>query len=297
MKKNLRIFYLLHIIRNENHLGRNPGLEELIRKLQERFPDEKTGFSERTIKRDFEQIRNNLHINISYRNGGYCANEDDFENSVIGGTIEAFEIFSAVNLQTGMPDFVIAESRKSSGVEHFHFLVKSILKKEYVGFYYEKYDSGEKNFYEIAPYALKESRHRWYVVGVIKEEKELKSFGLDRISELAKGNGKFKAEFDLGAIKQHFADSFAMFTNGKTENVVLKFDKRDGNYIKSFPIHPSQVTLAEDKNSVTFSLQIKITPDFMMELMSRAWSLEVLEPYSLREELYRIFKDAVGRNG
>lgn len=240
----MRIFYLLHIIRNENHLGRNPGLEELIRKLQERFPDEKTGFSERTIKRDFEQIRNNLHINISYRNGGYCANEDDFENSVIAGTIEAFEIFSAVNLQTGMPDFVIAESRKSSGVEHFHFLVKSILKKEQVSFYYEKYDSGEKTFYEIAPYALKESRHRWYVVGIKKGEIILQSFGLDRISELAKGNGRFKPEFNLDTVKQHFADSFAMFTNGKTENVVLKFDKRDGNYIKSFPIHPSQKTVA-----------------------------------------------------
>lgn len=297
MKKFMRIFYLITLIRHENHLGRNPNLNFLIEKLKERFPEDEAGFSERTMSRDIETIRKELHLNVFYENKGYLLDETDLTSSIIGDTVEAFELFSSVNLQAGMPDFVLAESRKSRGVEHFHYLVKSILTRNYIKFYYQKYDSHTKQLYEIAPYALKESRHRWYVVGVKKGEAELRSFGLDRISELAKSDGRFKQQYNLAEIKQHFADSFAMFTDGETENVVLKFDKRDGNYIQSFPIHPSQKTLAEDENSVTFSLQLKITLDFMMELMSRAWSLEVLEPLSLRKEIQAIFKSAAGRNG
>lgn len=299
MNKILRIFYLLHLIRSENGKNVYPSKKFLIQKLSERFPDDSSGKSARTFERDLEDIRNELFIDIKYnrKHLGYKLDDETYSGSILANTIEAFEVFSSVNLRTGMPDFVIAENRKSNGIEHFHFLVKSILNQDFVRFYYQKFDSEEKKFYEIAPYALKESRHRWYVVGVKKGEKDLQSFGLDRILNLSRTDGKFKPEFSLKEIEQHFSDSFAMFTDGEVEKVVLKFDKRDGNYIKSFPIHHSQQILSEDENSVTLSLKVRITLDFMMELMSRAWSVEVLEPISLRENLREIFKSAVERNG
>lgn len=297
MKKYLRIFFLLQTIRIENQRGILPSSEFLINKLKERFVDDHNGFSYRTLLRDFQTIRREIKINIYFQNGGFIVDESDFDQSIITGTIEAFEIFSSVNLQSGMPDFVVGEKRKSSGLEHFYFLVKSIISKTYIKFNYQKYDSDEQKFYEIAPYALKESRHRWYVIGVKKGENELRSFGLDRIFNLAQIDGNFKPKFNIEEINAHFANSFAMFTDGEVENVVLKFDKRDGNYIKSFPIHDSQKILSEDEKSVTLSLQIRITLDFMMELMSRAWSVEVLEPISLRQKLAGIFREAAGRNG
>lgn len=296
MKKYLRIFYLLQLLRNENRRGKNPSIEFIIRKLEERFVEEKTGFSERTIKRDIAIIRNVFHIEVRYESGGYFIDEESVENSIITDTVEAFEIFSSVNLQTGMPDFVLAENRKPTGNEHFHFLVKAILANSEISFIYRKYFPEEESQIFIAPYALKESRNRWYLIGVKRGENELKAFGLDRISFPATEERKFKPKFSIEEVKAHFTDSFAMFTDAEVEKVILKFDKRDGNYIKSFPIHPSQ-TVTEDENSVTVTLQIRITLDFMMELMSRAWSLEVIEPLSLREKLAGIFKNAAGRNG
>src|SRR5690606_2097117 len=196
MKKTLRIFYLLHLIRSENEKNRYPAKESLIQKLSERFPDDSSGKSERTFERDLSIIKNDffIHINYDRKHFGYKLDDESYSGSILANTIEAFEVFSSVNLRTGMPDFVIAENRKSNGIEHFHFLVKSILNRDFVRFYYQKFDSEEKKFYEIAPYALKESRHRWYVVGVKKGEKDLRSFGLDRISVLDKTDGKFKPE-------------------------------------------------------------------------------------------------------
>lgn len=296
MEKVIRKFYLLQIIRSENRKGLRPSISFIISKLEDRFVDSKTAISERTIKRDIKEIRDELHIPIRYIGHGYEIAEDEYENSIVSNTVEAFEIFSSVNLQTGMPDFVLAENRKPTGNEHFHFLVKAILANSEISFIYRKYFPEEESQIFVAPYALKESRNRWYLIGVKRGENELKAFGLDRISFPAREDLKFKPKFSVEEVKAHFADSFAMFTDAEVEKVILKFDKRDGNYIKSFPIHLSQ-TVTEDKNSVTVTLQIRITLDFMMELMSRAWSLEVIEPLSLREKLAGIFKDAVGRNG
>ena len=67
------------------------------------------------------------------------------------------------------------------------------------------------------------------------------------------------------------------------------------NYINSFPIHHSQV-IENIENGVRVTLKLKTTPDFIMEIMSRAWSLKVIKPVSLQLEITEILKDALLRN-
>ena len=77
---------------------------------------------------------------------------------------------------------------------------------------------------------------------------------------------------------------------------MLSFDNRDGNYIETMPIHHSQ-KLRREKDRTIVELFIHITLDFIMELMSRSWSLEVIEPELLRHQVRAIFKEAAKRNG
>ena len=92
-----------------------------------------------------------------------------------------------------------------------------------------------------------------------------------------------------------YEHSFAMFTNGPVEEVILSYDTRDGNYVEAMPIHSSQkITRKGDRVIVT--LNIMITLDFIMELMSRSWSVEVIAPLSLRHKLNEIYKEAMKRN-
>ena len=68
------------------------------------------------------------------------------------------------------------------------------------------------------------------------------------------------------------------------------------HYITSKPIHSSQTPPQFEGERVYFELFIEITEDFKMELMSRCWSLEVIKPISLRQEMYRLFSEASQRN-
>lgn len=306
MSKSSQINRQIIIIRkliSETEKGNYISKSTLIEYLEKALVDSETSnTSIPTIDRDIKAIKEVFNIPIMHSNkdpkGYYIENDFNLSDSPqIQCVLESFEILSSLNNYGGMPDFVIPEKRKSAGTEHFSFISSAISKQKHITFNYFKYDTNSSSIYTISPFALKESKNRWYVIGFEKEEKQLKAFGLDRIADVYFPETTFKDKTDSKVIIDYYSDCFAMFTSDeKPEKIVLSFDSRDSNYIKSFPIHHSQKLIQETENGAKFELHIQITLDFIMELMSRAWSVEVIEPLSLRKELNHYFVEASKRN-
>lgn len=297
-----RQLLLIRKIKHENKKGRYPTFEELInyviKELSNRNLDE-IGISEITFKRDLKQIRKYFNIPIDYNKKEKGYNIDDFSDkeSIIETVLESFEILSSIGSDGGMPEYVIPEKRKSSGTEHFSYLLSYIKKNETVSFDYFKYDTETTTNPHINPIALKESQRRWYLIGVIEGETKIRAFGLDRISKLESTGKKFLKTTTIPEIIKKYEDCFAMFSSEEEpQKIVLSYDKRDGNYIKSFPIHHSQKIEKEEENRLTFSFFLKIELDFFMEILSRTWSVEVIEPLSLRKQLYDVLSAAKARS-
>lgn len=305
MSKNSQINRQILIIRKlisetgkQNYISK----PELIEYLESTLVDyEKINLSNSTIDRDIKNIKEFFNIPVTYskKHNGYCI-DNDFsisDSPQIQTILESFEILSSLNKYGGMPDFVIPEKRKSAGTEHFTFISTSIRDQKNISFQYFKYDTNSKSEYTISPFALKESKNRWYVIGFKNDQKQLKAFGLDRISNIFSLNTTYKEKVKVEDIINYYMDCFAMFSaQEKPEKIVLWLDYRDSNYIKSFPIHHSQKIVKETEHGTQFELYIKITLDFLMELMSRAWSVEVIEPLALRAKLNVYFEDAFRRN-
>lgn len=305
MSKNSQINRQIVIIRkliSETEKHNFISKTEIVEYLEKTLVDyEKINLSNSTIDRDIRNIKEFFNIPLLYSkiHDGYYI-DDDFsisDSPQIQSVLESFEILSSLNKYGGMPDFVIPEKRKSAGTEHFSFISAAIRDKKYISFDYFKYDTNSQFTYVISPFVLKESKNRWYVIGYEKEKKQLKAFGLDRISNIDFTGTLYADKISPQNIIDYYADCFAMFnSDNHPEKVILSFDSRDSNYIKSFPLHPSQKIVIETEDSTQFELYIKITLDFIMELMSRAWSVEVIEPISLRENLATIFETASKRN-
>ncbi len=263
------------------------------------FQNEPFDYKDLAFKRDLKDIRIDLGLDLIYnrKDDCYTINSLMVDDSKVELLLNSFKIFTTLLQHSGMPEFIIPEKRKSNGLEHFGTISEAIGFKKYLEFQYFKYDTNKTETKKIKPFALKESKNRWYVIGSYENSENIRSFGLDRISNLIVSTKNYKTKLSLTTINDCFKDSFAMFTNEKTEIVKLKFDLRDGNYIKSYPIHHSQkIELNPDKTTYTVTLSIQITLDFMMELMSRAWSLQVIEPLHLKQKLAAIFKEAANRN-
>jgi proteasome accessory factor B len=293
-----RLLIIINLLsENSNGLSKN----EIVNAVETKFDLQNTPFDYKDLafKRDLKDIRNDLNLEIIYnrKDDSYSLNSLIVDESKVELLLNSFKIFTTLIQHSGMPEFIIPEGRKASGLTHFGTISEAIGFRKYIEFQYFKYDSNVIENKKIKPFALKESKNRWYVIGAYENTEEIRTFGLDRIINLIVSTKSYKTKLSLTNINAYFNDSFAMFTNEKTEIVKLKFDLRDGNYIKSYPIHHSQkIVLSADKKSYNVFLNIQITLDFIMELMSRAWSIEVVEPLHLKQKLAKIFEEASRRN-
>lgn len=288
----LRYLLIIRYIRNHPHRNKTDILEYTKNQFYERGIFEKHGVSERNLTRDFNAIKSTFGVTIENKNGFHIPQNERQDH--IADQLMGYLDLMHLEIDGGLPDYIQPEKRRSRGTEFLFVFKRAIDQNKIVRFKYKKFYPDEMNCKTVQPYMLKESRGRWYLLG-LDSKREAKSYGLDRISELEVLNQTFtkNTEIDWNEMYKH---SFAMFTDGSAENVVLSFDERDGNYIEAMPIHSSQ-TITRQKDRVIVTLNIRITLDFIMELMSRSWSIEVIVPLSLRQKLHDIYKEAMERNG
>jgi predicted DNA-binding transcriptional regulator YafY len=256
------------------------------------------GVSRRTILRDIQNIRAYFSVDIiySHEQQGYYVEESEYTTD-IERFLDSFDVLSALNSDMAAPDFVFAEEHRPLGIQHLYPLIRAIKNTLRITFRYRKYRDGALSDRYIEPYAVKECRGRWYVVGRAVGEQDMKTYGLDRMECLGVTEELFRKDKTVD-VSEKFKYSYGIYSSDEypVEEVVLSFDAEDGNYLKSLPLHHSQEVVKDDKDGFVVRLRLKITLDFVMEILSRSWSLKVIEPASLRERVCGIYRSALERN-
>lgn len=296
-----RYLLIIHKISAETYIKSEELLEALKAELIKQGCA-KTELSYRTLKRDIHDIRNDLEIPIEYsrqKNGYYIEEKDYWSPENIERILEPFDILCSLNADTGLDKIVFPERRRPQGTEHLLALIEATKNCQPVSFQYQKYTDSEPRTHKLYPYALKECQHRWYLLGMKPEHDTLITFGLDRISHLEIQSGHFKKHLDL-SIGERYRDLYGIMDSAdiQPEKVVLSFNARDGYFLKSLPLHHSQKIIADhpEKDEFIISLYLKITKDFVMEILSRSASLQVIEPLHLRNKVCSLLEEALQRN-
>ena len=270
-------------------LKRKPmNFEELADEMQleEELSSEKMVTSQRTLQRDIEDIRDIYGINI-------ICERSDFRYRIVENSEprhtqrlrENFDLLNAIRLAQTLPNSFIFEERRSLGTQHMTALLHAIQSKLRVSFSYHKFYDDSESSRVVNPLALKESLHRWYLIAE-DSDGTVKNFGLDRISDLRITDNKFLPPKDYD-LEEEFRHSFGIIsgTGAKPVKVVLSFTPQEGRYIKSLPLHHSQQLLLDNEQEIRFSLFLRPTHDFKMELLSFGDQVQVLEPKSLRKQI------------
>lgn len=154
---------------------------------------------------------------------------------------------------------------------------------------------GVKRRYTVNPCFLKENQQRWYVGAL--DRRELKLFSLDRISnlEIMSDSTFERPEIDVEA---QWKDCYGIWDNleNPVEEIVLRYSALDGNFIKGVPLHHSQKVLSDTDEEFVISVRLRISNDFIMVLLSRSKSVEVIEPLHLRQTIRDISAACAERN-
>lgn len=202
--------------------------------------------------------------------------------------LESYQMISVINASREFAGHVFLETRKSGGLEHFYGLLHAIKNNKMVNLSYSTFYNDEISIRKLLPFALKEAKNRWYLIAEDTKDQQIKTFGLDRMSELEITKISFKKIANRN-YDDLFKDSFGIINlhNQKPEKIKLSFTYQQGQYAKTFPLHTSQVVTSDRKeeDEVIVELYIQITDDFVMELLSLGPEVEIISPKKLREEI------------
>lgn len=249
--------------------------------------------SKRTFQRDRDDIRAlyNIDILFDFSKKVYYIDFDEQPeaNEII---LEAFDIFNALNLTDRLSKHIHFEKRKPQGTEHMYGVLHAIKNQIQIEFVYQKYWEDELTERIVEPYALKEFKNRWYILSKDSGDNKIKSFSLDRISDLKILNKKFNFPKDFD-VNEHYRYCFGIISpnDHEPEDVILSFNAFQGKYIKSLPFHDSQQILIDNEDELRIQLKLFITHDFFMELLSFGENLKILKPQTLIDNLKSTVRD------
>lgn len=144
----------------------------------------------------------------------------------------------------------------------------------------------------VEPYFLKIFRQRWYITGRNVKEDCIKTYSLDRMSDLSITGDTFTIPPDFDA-EAYFRDSFGIiFSQGEPKKVSIRTDSRQAKYFRALPLHHSQSEMVHDRYSI-FNYTLRLTPDFVQELLSYGPAVTVLAPAELKAMMVSNLQQAI----
>lgn len=138
--------------------------------------------------------------------------------------------------------------------------------------------------YLVEPYCLKMFKQRWYMLAYSPGTDDMRVYGLDRIHALEPTRQRYKlpkvfdAEFYF---RNHYGVSDM---DMQPEEVEIKIEAYQANFLRTLPLHSSQVEVDRQEQFSIFRYYIAPSFDFRQELYKHGPVLEVLKPQWLREE-------------
>lgn len=255
--------------------------------------------SKRTLERDFEAIRNEFDVEIEYNQSkrGYFINKE--KSLPIDSFLRLLELVETAHVfQESLQEsketlnYIDFEHEGNvSGIEFLQDILVAIRNHQRIRFKHESYQSGKSKRYQLKPYLIKEYQGRWYVVGVVAGMHEIRTFGLDRISELEILTKTFVPDADLN-LKERFNDVVGLvYTGIEVEKVVIAVQKSQVPYLKSAPLHSSQKFIKVEDGKDLIELRLKSNYEFVQRVFMQMDTVRVIEPEWLVKEV----KERAGR--
>lgn len=261
--------------------------------------------SSRTLDRDLERIRADYGLDILYDKGknGYYINKDS--SVKVSSFFKFLEIVSIADIFSAslkdshkMLEYVSFDDSKSfKGIENLKPILIAISQNRKLHFIHENFTLKTFKTYEISPLLLKEYENRWYVIGVPEGTEEIRTFGIDRITELTVG--KFSK-----IIKESYEQELKVFDsiigldyeNKQPIKIRLLVNDPHINYMRSLPIHSSQVIHPQDENGQYFT-DFFLVPnyEFKAQVLKMGSNAVVVSPDEFKEEIKGMLKTALGR--
>jgi predicted DNA-binding transcriptional regulator YafY len=247
----------------------------------------------RTFNNHIKAIKEIFDIEIYFQNRLWQINPQSWiDMSLLKRSLLAkLSLNNAILEYESLNDRIIYEENIVPDNEVVRTITHALSKQVRVIIDYRPFGKSERT-YSVDPYCLKMSNHRWYLLGYVRDKKEMRVFALDE-RLLSVETPKNPQKWDYFNIprnfdgKAYFDASVGVIVNpGEVEAIRIKAFDEQADFWRSTPIHHSQKEVETGSNYAIFELQLN--PDSIeleQLLFSKIDQIEVLAPLSLRKKM------------
>lgn len=239
--------------------------------------------NEKTIRRDFQNIEELFGYEIEYDKSLRVYKIEKVVDDIYKEKLlESIALMNILQQSENVNKYIHLEQKQKIDTDYLNDIIEAIKNKQVLSFTLNSYWN-EATKRKCAPIAIKEAMKRFYLIAYDLDKKEIRNYGLDRISNFRVLNEKFTpATYNVNEMYQH---AFGIENYYDPVNVVLRFDNTQLNYLRSLPLHHSQQIIREEADTFTINLFVHPTYELKMEILKFGDYCEVLEPDFYREDL------------
>ena len=275
-------------------------LAELQRRYESQFGrGEELG--ERTFHRYKEAVMELFDIDIKYSRtlqGYVVANRDGVDNMAMRKwLIQTFSVSSVLHESQDLKNRILLED-VPSGQQHLMTIVDAMREGVKLQMTYHSFHRSEPSTFEVEPWCVKLFEQRWYMLGKSEKYPEPRIYSLDRIKALEPTESKFKLPKKFDAEK-FFADYCGIVIGDEEFDVgpvALWVDSWQNNYIRTLPLHHTQVEVECNEEFSIFEYRLCPSFDFQQKLLSMGDSVGVLAPVLLKDILRKKAEKTANNN-
>lgn len=241
----------------------------------------------KTFHNHRKAIEETFDINIvcDKRNGYkyYIENAGDIEKGgVRTWLLNTFAVNNLINESHHLKHRIVFEEIPS-GQKYLTPLIEAMRENRSVEITYGSFWTKESFTAEVEPWFVKVFRQRWYLIARNVRKDALRVYALDRITKLEQTENTFVMPSDFSP-EEYFYNCFGVIRDEKIppETVTLRVLKSKRDYIRSLPLHHSQVEVKTEEEYSDFTYYVSPTYDFISEILSHGYEVEVRSPSHLR---------------
>lgn len=293
MSKNLlsRYIWIIDTIRRHGSITRD--------ELNRRWRNSPFYTGEDLPRRTFYNYRNAIeelfNVNIGCNPSTYeyfIEHNDAHEESMTDWLLNSAATNSVLSGARDLSQRIFIEDVPSARV-HLSVVMDALRECHVLKFTYHSYSrSMPVAGLQLEPYFLKIFRQRWYVTGRNRAEDTVKTYALDRMSDVTMDAERFVMPPDFDA-ESYSRDSYGIiFSHGEPKTVRIKTDSRQAKYFRALPLHHSQSEIIHDSYSI-FTYRLRLTPDLVQELLGYGPRIKVIEPPELKAMMVTNLRDTL----
>lgn len=174
----------------------------------------------------------------------------------------------------------------------FKIVTSAVLQGKLLSFCYYSPSSSNCTMRTVEPHHMVNYMGNWHLIAFCQLRDDWRDFVLGRMTLCSVEGTAFQIR-EKEEWQPYLQNTFGIFQNKQSFNVVLKFTPERSRWIKGEIWHEAQTETVQDDGSLVRTIPASHEAEIMMEILKHGSQVEVLEPAWLKERVINEMTNAV----